>query len=326
MKKIVILPYFGKFNSYFELWLRSCEKNIGIDWLIITDNNINRNLPSNIKIVKKTFEELKSEFQSKFDFKICLNRPYKLCDYKQFYGYLFEKYLDGYDFWGYCDCDVVFGDISKFLPDSLFEKYDKLLRTGHLSFVRNSKEINELFKKYDTYKIVLTSPAIYGYDESVEGYHLGFAGELLENGFCFYRNDEMVADIDFRKFPFFVVSNLEKSCVFSYEKGKIFRIDRVNGKLEKSEMMYLHLQKRLMRGEIRFDAENYIIYPNEISCYDDKMLEDDLFWENVQHDKKDYFNCKKEKKENLKRDIVRFMYEPKKIDSLLYRFCKGRNK
>ena len=136
LKRIVILPYFGKFNSYFKLWLESCSKNETIDWLLVTDCDITYELSSNIKIIKTTMNQLKNDFQKKFDFKIRLEKPYKLCDYKPLYGYLFSDYIQGYDFWGYCDCDLVFGDIDSFLDVDLFEQYDKVLRNGHLSLIR----------------------------------------------------------------------------------------------------------------------------------------------------------------------------------------------
>ena len=149
MKKILILPYFGKFNNYFNLWLDSCKYNNDIDWLIITDNHINQ-ISNNIKVINKTFEDLKSYIQKKFNFKINLETPYKLCDYKPYYGYIFEEYIKGYDFWGYCDCDLIFGDINKFIIQDIFDKYDKIFRRGHLSFIRNNKYINTNFFKHDT--------------------------------------------------------------------------------------------------------------------------------------------------------------------------------
>lgn len=34
-----IIPYFGKFNNYFPLFLKSCEANADLcDWLIYTDD------------------------------------------------------------------------------------------------------------------------------------------------------------------------------------------------------------------------------------------------------------------------------------------------
>lgn len=319
MKKLLILPYFGKFNNYMYLWLESCRYNKNIDWLLITDQKIEVSIPENVKVIYKTFEALREEFQSKFDFKLCLQRPYKLCDFKPFYGYLFKEYTTGYDFWGYCDCDLIFGKIDNFLKDDMFEKYDKLLRLGHLTFVRNTEEINELFKEYDTYKMTLSSPAIYGYDESVEGYHLGFAGELKENGYRFFQKDTWVADIDFRHFPFRVVSNPENLCVFSFENGSIFQIQRKKKKLIKKEMMYVHLQKRQMEVSSEIDSSRYFICPNKFLTYDESLLENDLFWKEVSEEQENYFDFKKERIQNTKRDILRFLHEPKKIDSLMYR-------
>lgn len=320
VNKILILPYFGKFNAYFQLWLNSCGKNRDIDWLVITDIDNTYNIPSNVKILRKSFSEIREIFENKFGFRITLDTPYKLCDYKQFYGFLFEEYIEEYDFWGYCDCDLIFGDINSFLSKESFLHYDKLLRTGHLSFVRNIKEINEIFRKYNTYKITLSSPAIYGYDESVNGYHLGFAGELLENGYRFYCNDGLVADVDFRHFPFHEVSRPKKTCVFLYDNGKTYRMERTTDKeLQKTEVMYVHLQKRKMEVKCKIDAKQFLIVPNAFVDYDSKLLESDYFWEKVTKEKANYFNFALEKREARKRDIVRFLYEPHKLDSLIFR-------
>ena len=64
MKKILfIIPYFGKFPNYFQLFLNSCEYNSEYNWVIITDNKEEYNYPKNVKIINKSFEELKEEIQ-----------------------------------------------------------------------------------------------------------------------------------------------------------------------------------------------------------------------------------------------------------------------
>lgn len=319
MRKILILPYFGKFNDYFNLWIESCKYNSDIDWLIITDNNIKFDLPKNIKVVNQTFDQLKLFFQSKFDFKINLKNPYKLCDYKSYYGYIFEDYIKDYDFWGYCDCDLIFGEINKFLDDSLFEKYDKLLRTGHLSFIRNTKEINTNFMKYDTYKMVLKSSAIYGYDESIDGYHKGFAGELIDSGYKFFDNSEYIADIDFRHHPFRIINNSQYTNIFTFEEGKTYRIYSENNKIKKEEVMYIHFQKRNMINNVSEIYNKYLVYPNKFDKYDDILVNDLYFHQIHGIEIENYFNHKKEKIQSLKRDFIRFIYEPKKVDSIKYR-------
>lgn len=324
MKKVLILPYFGQFNNYFPLWLESAKNNKSIDFLIITDAKWNWGIPENFKIISISFEEFKNYVQDKFKEKVILKKPYKLCDLKPYYGYIFYEYIVEYDFWGYCDCDLVFGNIDTFLSEELFNTYDKLLRTGHLSFIRNKREINENFLSFDTYKTVLKSPAIYGYDESVFGFHNGFAGELISKGYSFFRNDELVADIDFRHFPFRVVSAPEKPCVFSYENGRIYRINKTENSFIKTEMIYIHLQKRKMNIPSKLNPNNYIIKPNEFCIYDEGLLLNDSFWDEVSKEKNNYYSKRKETIYNSKRDFMRFMYEPQKIESIRYRFLGRR--
>ena len=103
MKTLIILPYFGKFNDYFELWLNSCRNNPDFDWLILSDACVECAIPGNVRLVSSTLREIKEKFQKKIDVPLTLDNAYKLCDYKQFYGYLFSEYLQGYDYWGYCD-------------------------------------------------------------------------------------------------------------------------------------------------------------------------------------------------------------------------------
>lgn len=139
---LLIIPFFGKFNNYFHLFLKSCEYNPSINWLIITDDDTPYNYPSNVKVRYMSFAELRQKIQSNFDFPISLPHPYKLCDYKPAYGYIFAEELKGFDFWGHCDNDLIFGDIRAFLTPDIFLKYDKILCKGHLSIFRNNEQMN----------------------------------------------------------------------------------------------------------------------------------------------------------------------------------------
>lgn len=333
MKTLIFLPYFGRWNSYFKLWLHSCSYQKDFDWLILTDIPIAEVLPDNITVVYCTLQSLKEHFQKKLKMPLSLERPYKLCDYKPFYGYLLSEYLQKYDYWGYCDCDLIFGDIRKYLTRDLQKKYDKCIRTGHFSVIRNTPAINTAFLKYNTYKIVLTSPVIYGHDESIEGYHPGFAGELLNEGYRFFNLEQPVADIDFRRYPFYEMDHSGGPYIYFYNKGKLYRIYREKGKIVKSECMYVHLQKRRMSVDEAVNPECFLICPNHFTkCPSDipeenPLLNSDIFWEQISQDKKGYFNRNAERFQNLYRDFRRLLHEPEKMDSLLYRFGKdGRKK
>ncbi len=322
IKKIVILPYFGKFNSYFKLWFDSCAFNKSIDWLIFTDCDVPYEAP-NIKVFKTTLKQLKEDFQKDFDFKLSLEQPYKLCDYKPLYGYLFRDYIKEYDFWGYCDCDLIFGDIDAFLDESLFRDYDKVLRNGHLSFTKNKPEINEIFRKYDTYRVVLSSPAIYNYDEAVGAYRPGFAAEMLDSGYKMYQCTDYIADIKYTNFPFRIVSDPQVISVFSFENGKVYRITQgADSGYSKTEVMYFHLQKRKMCVECDLNESSFLVIPNKFISFNENLLVSEAFWNNVSAEKENYYSPWIDRVDILKRDILRFIHEPNKFKSLKYRFSK----
>lgn len=104
-----------------------------------------------------------------FNFDVELGTPYKLCDYKVAYGLIFQEELRQYDFWGYCDSDMVLGNIRKYITDEILEGYDKILPLGHLSIYRNTDEINRRFMECPDimdYHEVFSSPRIFQFDET----------------------------------------------------------------------------------------------------------------------------------------------------------------
>ncbi len=169
MEKIIILvPYFGKFPPMFEYWYKTALSNSTIDFLIFTDQEIESKF--NIKIINMSFDDMRKLIQSKFDFTISLEKPYKLCDYKLAYGYIFEEYVKCYDFWGYSDIDMVLGDIRGMLKDQI-DKFDKYNYLGHLSLYRINSEANNLWKLNEedsralNYEDVFSTPDSMYFDE-----------------------------------------------------------------------------------------------------------------------------------------------------------------
>lgn len=166
---VFILPYFGGFRNYFPLFLRSCGKNPEYDWIILTDQLVD-GAPPNVRVIGTSFEEFRDRLQSRFSFPISLETPYKLCDFKPAYGYLLEDEVAGYDYWGHCDCDLLFGRMALFLEPLFEEKYDKLFAAGHLTVYRNSPENNRRFMKTSPdgtcmHRIALSHPGTFAFDE-----------------------------------------------------------------------------------------------------------------------------------------------------------------
>ena len=263
-----IIPYFGEFPNYFQLYLDSVKMNPEFHWTIITDNEKMYDYPNNVKIIHTSFEENKKYIQSKFDFPIELNTPHELCDMKPMYGYIYEDINKGYDFWGYCDLDVVLGRLRKFITDDVL-KYDKVFTQGHMTIMRNNKRMNTLFMQEingeDFYKRVLSVSTNFNFDED-------FNGNININTICRSKNieiyeDEPIADIytrssDFRRV---LTNRVEKRTknYYVWNKGKLIRRIKNDFEWISEEYMYIHLQKRKMLLKVGDRNMPIKIIPNE---------------------------------------------------------------
>lgn len=167
MKSIVIIfPYFGTLPIQYKMWRASALRNPTIDYLFFTDANVEP--ADNIIVHKMPFSDFQQLVQKAFDFPIVLDRPYKLCEYKQAYGYILHNYIKDYNFWGFGDLDLVYGDIRSFLTDSVL-KHKFLLGWGHLTLLHNDEDTNTYFMKqvdgYQNYQDAFMTNKITFFDE-----------------------------------------------------------------------------------------------------------------------------------------------------------------
>lgn len=272
MKKcIFIIPYFGKFNNYFSFFLESCAKNPDFDWLIFTDDRREFPYPNNVHVKYCCFSDIVDLIHRKIDSHAKVEKPYKLCDYKPTYGYLFENYVKDYFMWGYCDLDLIWGDISKWITEDILNRYDKIGVSGHCTLIRNTQEHNRLFFKNlenDTpYKKVFSSNESKHFDEE----HRGGINNIFEYyGYKIYTNlkpaDLYVKSSDFLCCHYVGDNkyNVEKKNpgVFVWDNGVLNRYYINQNKLVIDEYMYIHLQKRKMKICISDICKLYKIIPN----------------------------------------------------------------
>lgn len=276
MKSIaIIIPYIGKLRPDFPFWLQSVKNNDTIDFFLFTDALV-ENPPENLHVIESSFEEINSRFQKIFDFKICIKSPYKYCDLKPSYGEAFHDILQGYDFWGHTDMDIVYGDLRKFLTDRILDQNDKIYGLGHFSLYRNTPSINSLYRKVPcpSYKQVFSFSEGCAFDE-----YYGIAryfDETLHNRFYqAYPFD----DIDCTKGVFVAQMrrkelSTKEHFIYSYENGNLFRISIEHGRVVKDEIMYAHFQKRNMSVATE-TFERFLIIPNRfIDFKDDVTIED----------------------------------------------------
>ena len=165
----LILPYFGKFHSYFSLFLRTLERNPSFTLLLFTDCDDEREYPGNVEVRPMTFDEFRRLASSRLGIHVALGEVHDICDFKPAYGLIFEEYLVGFEWWGYCDCDLLFGDLEGLCLPLMQEGYDKLFAMGHMTLFRNTWENNRRFMRpfqgEEIWREALGVPGLYVFDE-----------------------------------------------------------------------------------------------------------------------------------------------------------------
>ncbi|MDA3733171.1 hypothetical protein PBV87_16970 [Niameybacter massiliensis] len=296
-----IIPYFGKFNNYFELFLKSCEYNKEIaDWIIFTDDKMQYNYPSNVIVHHISFDEMRNKITKKINFEISLNKPYKLCDYRVAYGYIFQEYLKEYSYWGYCDTDMIFGDIQKFINKQILDNcYDKLFIYGHCTIYKNESSINTKFmlpyKEKLRYQEVFKNPNNCSFDEEFKSsinnifdeYDLKVFKEQYQANIYTKYSYFKLTYWDFEKAKY--TNKDYKDKLFIWDKGKLFMYYKdKKGNLKHKEFMYIHLQSRKMQNDIKEikGLNNFKIVPNKF----EELEYNQINSERYSHIRKKYFN------------------------------------
>ena len=169
-KIAIVICYYGKFPWYFDFYLHSVSFNPSVDILIITDLQRPAYCPDNVHFIKMSMDEVRVLASSKMGFEVKIDHPYKFCDLKPAYGYIFSDILQSYSFWGIGDIDVIYGNIREFITEELLSVYDVIsVRTEYISaffcLFRNIQPINELFMESRDYIKVFSDSNHFCFDE-----------------------------------------------------------------------------------------------------------------------------------------------------------------
>ena len=239
----LVVPYFGERPSYLPLVMRSMAANPDVHWLLITDEPV-PDTPPNVTVHLSRFTDLADRIQTHFDFPICLPTPYKLCDFRPAFGEVFRDELAGYDFWGHCDLDVVFGQIRDHLPPEAFEA-DKVLIQGNFALYRNTVAAAGWFRhEIDGigYRAVMTDPRAMHFDEMAGMHYV-----LRDLGVPYWQQD-VIFDISFRRYR----TRAERPegrdpRRYAWEAGEVCEYRLEAGAVVRRTALLIHLQKRVMR-------------------------------------------------------------------------------
>lgn len=152
----MITPWFGPLPEWFDKYLENIKplEAMGYDFLM------ERNLDSFKKRVKRKL---------KIDCPI-VEGTGKVHDYRAVLGFLYEKELMGYTWYGHTDMDCVFGRIDKYMTDDFLQNLD--IYSNHPNYIcgpwtlyRNTTEVNNIFREYPDWKEKLIYPETNGWVE-----------------------------------------------------------------------------------------------------------------------------------------------------------------
>jgi len=146
----IVLVWFGPWKPWIELTLHSFARNRRFDLHIVSPEPPPAYRAANIHYHRMDRAEISRRLGRVTGTAYDLMRPYKLCDFKPAYAHLFPDLLQGYRHWGWCDEDIIWGDLDRFFPAALLEAHDVVATcraciTGQLTLVRNSAATNALY-------------------------------------------------------------------------------------------------------------------------------------------------------------------------------------
>ncbi len=172
LKSIVIfIDYFGAWPKWFPVFLASCKYNDTVNWIIRTDCEIPASHPENVKFVHAPYRDYVQSASRKLGIDFNPGAPYKICDLRPAYGELYYDDLADYDFFGFGDLDVIYGDIRQFYTDEVLS-YDVIsthegMLSGHLSLFRNTQLLRGAYRQIPNWKLYLEHPESTRFDEDI---------------------------------------------------------------------------------------------------------------------------------------------------------------
>ena len=276
---IVIFPHFGKLPPQYKMWRASALYNKDIDFLFFTDCDVEP--AKNIIVHKMSFAEFRQIAQSKFDFPIVLDRPYKICDYRPAFAYILSEYVKDYDFWGWGDLDVVYGDIRHFVTDGVLSSNKMISGYGHFTLYKNDDYTNTFFMKevdgYVNYRDAFTQRRSMYFDEyEYKGFGDKWRGCHPE--YCWLEWPFDNASKPKQSYHFNSMTRGWEQVIFEHIGNKLYMLRFNNGRLEKKESLYAHFQHRGFMKDKVTDYGHFLVTPGAIIDYPKHFVNLQLRW------------------------------------------------
>lgn len=167
---VFLIPYFGRWPFWMPFFLRSCSANPSINWVLYSDCGAPEALPGNVRYVHTSYSAYCELVSSRLRVNFHPQRPYKLCDLKPALGLVHEADIAGFDFWGFSDLDVIYGQLRDYFTPEKLARYDFFSTherrvSGHLCLMRNTQKMRTAFWQIPNYRERLCDEQSHALDE-----------------------------------------------------------------------------------------------------------------------------------------------------------------
>lgn len=176
IKKVFILTQFGSPHSWTQQFIDHVQYlgQFGWHWKIFTPNKLESK--GNVEVIPMTIEELNELMERKIgvnpkNFILENGTPSKhVSDFYVAAGAIFQDYIQGFDYWGITNWDIVYGRLHHYFPDELLTACDIFsdeINTinGIFSLFKNNDYINNMFREIPEWEKKFTTHQLYGTDE-----------------------------------------------------------------------------------------------------------------------------------------------------------------
>ena len=167
---IMLMPYFGRWPRWMNLFVESCKWNPDVRWRFYTDCGEPENKAANVDYVHLSFEDYKALIRDRLRIAFDPSDPYKLCDLKPSYGDIHARDIAGYRFFGWGDIDLVYGKINEFYTAELLASSNALsirndMFAGHFAILRNTRAHRRAYRRIPGFREILEHPHYREMDE-----------------------------------------------------------------------------------------------------------------------------------------------------------------
>lgn len=171
-KILIITVWFGEWPSYSSYFIKTLLKNPDFNWMLVANQSKLPDYTDNLQIKLLSISGFEKLASDQLGFPVQIRDPVKLCDFKPTFGRIFFEYLQDYDYWGYCDIDLILGNLSKFIPPLITDEPDVVsfypgFLSGPFCLFRNNEKTINLYAEVPSHRSVLQSPEHHAFDENI---------------------------------------------------------------------------------------------------------------------------------------------------------------